>query len=90
MFCFEILSDFGKNHKRGKLEKPGHFGSLSRSVARRGVALRSSVGCLDVARLRCPKGHPSSMPSYADVTTVHKGQNFGFLFRKPRIRTLIV
>ena len=26
MFCFEILSDFGENLKRGKLEKFGHFG----------------------------------------------------------------
>ena len=64
MFCSEILSDFGKNRKREKLEKPGHFGFLRLNVGnpRRGVALRRSVGCLAPARPRCPKRHPSGTP----------------------------
>ena len=46
-FFFEILSDFGENRKRGKLEKSGQFGFL-----------RRSVGCLRRGEAGVPKWHP--------------------------------
>ena len=60
MFCFHILSDFGENRKRGKLEKYGYFGFLHHCVGNphHSVALRRRVGCLAVARPRCSKGAP--------------------------------
>ena len=46
MFCFEILSDFGENCKKGKLEKSGLFGFLRHVIGNpcRGVTLLRSVG----------------------------------------------
>ena len=60
MFCFEILSDFGENRKRGKLEKSRLFGFLRRSVGnpRRGVALHCSVGCPLRGEAEVPKMAP--------------------------------
>ena len=69
-FFFEILSDFGENRKRGKLEKSRHFRLIRRSVGnpRSGVALRRSVGCLVVARQKVPKRHPSGTPRHSSAT----------------------
>ena len=52
MFCFEIVSDFGENPKRGKLEKSGHSEFLRRSIGNPslGVALRRNMGCLAATR----------------------------------------
>ena len=61
MICFEILSNFGENRKKEKLEKIWHFGFLRRSVGnpRHGVALHRSVGCPRRDEAMVPKGHPS-------------------------------
>ena len=73
MFCFEILRIFGENGKSR------HFRLLCRSVGnpRRSVDLRQGVGCLALARPRCQNGTPRV---HHDVASVHRGQNFGFLF----------
>ena len=78
MFCFGFLRIFGENLQKRKTEK-----------SRQNRLLRRSVGCLAAARPRCQIWHPSGTP-HRVVATVHKGQNFGFLFQTPRIRTPIV
>ena len=57
MFCFKIMSDFGENRKRGKLEKSGHFGFL-----------RHSVGCLVSVRPKVQKWYPSGTPQRSKAT----------------------
>ena len=42
---------------------------------------------LAVARLRCPKGHPSGTPQRRHCS---QREIFGFCFRAPRFRTPIV
>ena len=78
----------GKNLGIGLLRRS--IGNPSRSVGNpsRGVALRRSVECLAVARLRCSKGHPSGtlLRSLAvvvllrGVDTVHSEQISDFCF----------
>ena len=96
MFFFEILSAFGENRKRGKLEKSRHFGFLHRSVGnpRRDIALRRSVGCLAAVMPRGQNGTPRVRHDVEvlrrSVATVHSEQISYFCFRTPRIRTPIV
>ena len=60
MFCFEILSDFGENCKKGKLEKSGLFGFLRHVIGNpcRGVTLLRSVGCPRRGETEVPKWNP--------------------------------
>ena len=60
MFCFEILSDFGENCKKGKLEKSGLFGFLRHVIGNpcRGVTLLRSVGCPRRGETGVPKWNP--------------------------------
>ena len=99
MIYFGILRIFGEKNAKGQKPKSRHFGPLRLNVGNP----RRSVGCLAAARPKVSKWHPSSTPlrrgeglsrSVAmlrrNVATIHRGENFGFLFQKSRIHTLIV
>ena len=90
MICFEFLRILEKNRKKGKPKNLGKHEPLHRSV-----------GCLAAARLKGQKGPTSSTLRLSCATLQHSSakprlrhcslrENFGFFFRKSRIRTLIV
>ena len=95
MICFGILRIFGEKSKKNKNWKSGHIGLLRHNVGnpRRGLHLHQGMGCLAMARLRCQNGTPRVRHGEClrhSVATVHRGQNFGFLFRKFSFCTPIV
>ena len=89
MFCFGILKIFGGNRKKRKIGKSSKNWaptlqcreptSLRRPTPRRGMP---RCGEAEV-----PKWHPWVRHG---VATVHRGQNFEFLFRKSSFCTPIV
>ena len=89
IICFRILRIFGEKLQKSKNWKSGHIGLLHRSVGnpRCGVDQPQGMGCIVAARLRCQNGTPRVRHG---VATVHRGQNFGFLFRKSNFCTPIV
>ena len=84
------------NIAKEKNWKSGHIGLLHRSVGnqRHRVDLRQGVGSLAAARLRGKNGTPRVRNSVEklsrSVSTIHRGQIFGFLFRKSSFCTPIV
>ena len=82
---------FGENRKKKKKEtgKSGMFGFLRRSKEhpRRDIALRRNVGLPRRDEAEGPKAPPRATLRHRHCSL---RENFGFLFRKSRIRTPIV
>ena len=84
MFCFGILRIYGENRKKEENWKNrGTSGSYAKAW-----------DTLTVTRPRCQNGTPRvrcrGEGLRCGVATVHRGQNFGFLFRKSSFCTPIV